>query len=110
MEGGDLSVIPGQCGDCHAMTTGNGEDVELCIFWVDAEEGGQPLSYEVQIRNADEPSEGPWAEVLREQIQFSGPGSAEITGLSGPLLQGRAQFRIRGVNDMGPGQWSEPSN
>jgi len=101
---------PGQCSGCHAMLTGTGEAQQICVFWLDPEEGGKAAWYDVQLslRGGDD-----WLGLDPSQVAVCGPGCADINGLSEEVFQrwhdGDGMLRIRACNQAGHGPWSEPS-
>jgi len=104
-------TLPGQCTGCHAMVTGEeGEEEEsfenayVCMFWLDPDEGGEVMGYEMQVQYNNS-----WVDLQMSSVEFTGPGSAEIRGLSHAVLAGHAGFRVRAVNHLGAGPWSDPS-
>jgi len=96
---------PGACSGCHAMVT-EGEQGEpvVAIFWLDPDEGGEPMRYEIHVKKKSS-----WTPVDMTQVEFTGPGSAELSGLSPEILSGNVSCRVRACNTAGPGPWSEPS-
>lgn len=116
----DEDTPPGVCTGCHAMVVADGEytpgqeeeahgKVTVELFWCDPEEGGHAAQHQVQVKQ-EEANDDAWVMLDDRQVQPTGPGSAEISGLPVLFTEHGCVFRIRAVNAAGHGPWSNTTN